>query len=81
MTRSCNIDTIKHTVIYLYCDINCGVSTSTISMNEHLSIFFQFTLPVISIILNVTAVIGLSLHVFVYKPMKKAENILNEAIK
>ncbi len=50
-------------------------------MNEHLPIFFQFTLPVISIILNVTAVIGLSLHVFVYKPMKKAENILNEAIK
>ncbi|VXC44828.1 conserved hypothetical protein [Bacillus mycoides] len=30
---------------------------------------------IISIILNITAVIGLSLHVFVYQPMKRFEKI------
>jgi len=58
-----------------------GVSTSTISMNGHLPTFFEWTLPIMSIILNATAVIGLSLHVFVYKPMKKAEDNLNGVIK
>ncbi|MEH7362386.1 hypothetical protein, partial [Priestia megaterium] len=50
---------------------------STVSMNGHLPAFFEWALPILSIILNVTAVIGLSLHVFVYKPMKKAEDNLN----
>ena len=58
-----------------------GVSTSTISMNGHLPTFFEWTLPIMSIILNATAVIGLSLHVFIYKPMKKAEDNLNGVIK
>jgi hypothetical protein len=58
-----------------------GVSSSTISMNGHLPTFFEWTLPIMSIILNIIAVIGLSLHVFVYKPMKKAEDNLNGAIK
>jgi len=50
-------------------------------MNGHLPTFFEWTLPIMSIILNIIAVIGLSLHVFVYKPMKKAEDNLNGAIK
>jgi len=50
-------------------------------MNGHLPTFFEWTLPIMSIILNATAVIGLSLHVFVYKPMKKAEDNLNGVIK
>ncbi|MDF2058564.1 hypothetical protein [Priestia megaterium] len=58
-----------------------GVSSSTISMKGHLPTFFEWTLPIMSIILNIIAVIGLSLHVFVYKPMKKAEDNLNGAIK
>jgi hypothetical protein len=58
-----------------------GVSTSTISMNGNLPTFFEWTLPIMSIILNATAVIGLSLHIFVYKPMKKAEDNLNGVIK
>ncbi|MGZ0879994.1 hypothetical protein ACWZQY_029040 [Priestia megaterium] len=58
-----------------------GISSSTISMSGHLPMFFGWTLPIMSIILNITAVIGLSLHVFVYKPMKKAEDNLNRAIK
>ncbi|MCL9634233.1 hypothetical protein L2095_05785 [Bacillus zanthoxyli] len=58
-----------------------GISSSRISMNGHLPTFFEWTLPIMSIILNATAVIGLSLHVFVYKPMKKAEENLNGAIK
>ncbi|MUL34081.1 hypothetical protein [Priestia megaterium] len=58
-----------------------GVSSSTISMNGHLPKFFEWTLPIMSIILNIIAVIGLSLHVFVYKPMKKEEDNLNGAIK
>lgn len=58
-----------------------GVSSSTISMNGHLPTFFEWTLPIMSIILNIIAVIGLSLHVFVYKPMKKAEDNFNGAIK
>ncbi|KWU57851.1 MULTISPECIES: hypothetical protein [Priestia] len=58
-----------------------GVSTSTMSTNEHLPIFLEWTLPIISIIFNATAVVGLCLHVFVYKPMKKAEDNLNEVIK
>jgi hypothetical protein len=58
-----------------------GVGSSTISMNGHLPTFFEWTLPIMSIILNIIAVIGLSLHVVVYKPMKKAEDNLNGAIK
>ncbi|MEM4998674.1 hypothetical protein ABE078_18065 [Priestia megaterium] len=58
-----------------------GVSTSTMSTNEHLPISLEWTLPIISIIFNATAVVGLCLHVFVYKPMKKAEDNLNEVIK
>ncbi|MGE6833677.1 hypothetical protein ACQKGA_28395 [Priestia megaterium] len=58
-----------------------GVSSSTISMNGHLPTVFEWILPIMSIILNIIAVIGLSLHVFVYKPMKKAEDNLNGAIK
>ncbi len=58
-----------------------GVSTSTISVNGHLPTFFEWTLPIMSIILNTTAVIGLYLHVFVYKSMKNAEDNLNEVIK
>ncbi|KLV23438.1 hypothetical protein [Priestia megaterium] len=58
-----------------------GISSSRISMNGHLPAFFEWTLPIMSIVLNATAVIGLSLHVFVYKPMKQTEDNLNEAIK
>ncbi|KML31934.1 hypothetical protein [Priestia aryabhattai] len=54
-----------------------GVSTSIISTNEHLPTFLEWALPIISIIFNATAVVGLSLHVFVYKPMKQAEDNLN----
>ena len=58
--------------------LTIGVSTSTISTNGHLPTFLEWTLPIISIIFNATAAIGLCLHVFVYKPMKKAEESLNE---
>jgi predicted benzoate:H+ symporter BenE len=54
-----------------------GVSTFTISTNEHLPTFLEWTLPIISIIFNATAVVGLSLH----KPMKQAEDNLNEVIR
>ncbi|WEZ10421.1 hypothetical protein P5663_21140 (plasmid) [Priestia flexa] len=55
-----------------------GVSASTISTNGNLPTFLEWALPVISIIFNATAALGLCLHVFVYKPMKKAEENLNE---
>jgi len=58
-----------------------GISSSRISMNGHLPAFFEWTLPIMSIVLNATAVIGLSLHLFVYKPMKQAEDNLSEVIK
>ncbi|MCY8235058.1 hypothetical protein [Priestia endophytica] len=53
-----------------------GVSSSTVSMNGHLPFIVEYAFMIMSFILNVTAVIGLSLHVFVYKPMKKAEENL-----
>lgn len=62
-----------------------GVSSSLISRSANLSgriewIFLIISL-IISLITNITAVISLSLHVFVYLPMKKAEKNPKEMFK
>ncbi|MFP7487600.1 hypothetical protein SFC65_25955 [Priestia filamentosa] len=58
-----------------------GVSSSTVIMNGHLPSIVEYAFMIMSFILNVTAIIGLSLHVFVYKPMKKAEENLKATFK
>ncbi|MFB5250352.1 hypothetical protein ACE38F_08110 [Bacillus mycoides] len=51
------------------------LSSSTLSTDGYFSPVIEWSLMIISIILNITAVIGLSLHVFVYQPMKRFEKI------
>jgi hypothetical protein len=58
-----------------------GVSSSLISGNVNLSGSIEWIFLIISLIANITSVIGLSLHVFVYLPMKKAEKNLKETFK
>ncbi|PES11118.1 hypothetical protein [Bacillus cereus] len=58
-----------------------GISSSTLSTNGYFSPVIEGSLMIISIILNITAVIGLSLHVLVYQPMKKFETNLKETCK
>ena len=58
-----------------------GVSSSLISGSVNLSESIEWIVLIISLIANITAVIGLSLHVFVYLPMKKAEKNLKETFK
>lgn len=58
-----------------------GISSSTLSTNGYFSPVIQGSLMIISIILNFTAVIGLSLHVLVYQPMKRFETNLKETCK
>ncbi|KLA31119.1 hypothetical protein [Bacillus cereus] len=58
-----------------------GVSSSTLSTNGYFSPVIEWSLMIISIILNITAVIGLSLHVLVCQPMKKFETNLKETFK
>jgi len=58
-----------------------GVSSSLISGNVNLSGSIEWIFLMISLIANITSVIGLSLHVFVYLPMKKAEKNLKETFK
>ncbi|HDR7915914.1 MULTISPECIES: hypothetical protein [Bacillus] len=58
-----------------------GVSSSTLSTNGYLSPVIEWSLMIISIILNIIAVIGLSLHVLVYKPMKGFDKNLKETFK
>ncbi|MEC3379531.1 hypothetical protein P9Z98_30765 [Bacillus cereus] len=48
-----------------------GISSSTLSTNGYFSPVREWSLVIISIILNITAVIGLSLHVLVYQPLKR----------
>ncbi|MGG0456742.1 hypothetical protein [Bacillus mycoides] len=52
-----------------------AVSSSTLSTDGYFSPVIEWSLMIISIILNITTVIGLSLHVFVYQPMKRFEKI------
>jgi hypothetical protein len=58
-----------------------GVSSSLIIGSVNLSGSIEWIFLIISIIANITAVIGLSLHVFVYLPMKKSEKNLKETFK
>ena len=58
-----------------------GVSSSLISGSINLSGSIEWIFFIISLIANITAVIGLSLHVFLYLPMKKAEKNLKETFK
>ncbi|KNH19109.1 MAG: hypothetical protein WBA30_20930 [Priestia megaterium] len=58
-----------------------GVSSSLISGSVNLSGSLEWIVLIISLVANITAVIGLSLHVFVYFPMKKAEKNLKETFK
>ncbi|MBU8754646.1 hypothetical protein [Priestia megaterium] len=58
-----------------------GVSSSLISGNVNLSGSIEWIFLMISLIANITSVIGLSLQVFVYLPMKKAEKNLKETFK
>ncbi|MDA2385922.1 hypothetical protein CON48_15055 [Bacillus thuringiensis] len=58
-----------------------GISSSTLSTNGYFSPVIEWSLMIISIILNITAVIGLSLHVLVYQPMKRFETNLKETFK
>ncbi|MCU5026617.1 hypothetical protein OB988_29870, partial [Bacillus cereus] len=53
-----------------------GISSSTLSTNGYFSPVIEGSLMIISIILNITAVIGLSLHVLVYQPIKRFETNL-----
>lgn len=48
-----------------------GVNSSFISGSVDLSGSIEWIFLIISLIANITAMIGLSLHVFVYLPMKK----------
>ncbi|EEL61631.1 hypothetical protein bthur0011_58690 [Bacillus thuringiensis serovar huazhongensis BGSC 4BD1] len=58
-----------------------GISSSTLSTNGYFSPVIEGSLMIISIILNIAAVIGLSLHVLVYQPMKRYETNLKETFK
>jgi len=58
-----------------------GISSSTLSTNGYFSPVIEGSLMIISIIINITAVIGLSLHVLVYQPMKRFETNLKETCK
>ncbi|EOO24838.1 hypothetical protein ICM_06575 [Bacillus cereus BAG1X2-3] len=58
-----------------------GISSSTLSTNGYFSPVIEGSLMIISITLNITAVIGLSLHVLVYQPMKRFETNLKETCK
>ncbi|WP_368936205.1 hypothetical protein [Bacillus sp. SH8-8] len=58
-----------------------GISSSTLSTNGYFSPVIEGSLMIISIILNINAVIGLSLHVLVYQPMKRFETNLKETCK
>ncbi|MCU5087018.1 hypothetical protein OCA23_27435 [Bacillus cereus] len=58
-----------------------GVSSSTLSMNGYFSPVIEWSFMIISIILNITAVISLSLHVLVYQPMKRFDKNLKETFK
>ncbi|MGG4436528.1 hypothetical protein AAXE64_18450 [Priestia megaterium] len=58
-----------------------GVSSSLISRSADLSGSIEWIFLIISLITNITAVISLSLHVFVYLPMKKAEKNPKEMFK
>ncbi|MGG1068751.1 hypothetical protein M1D53_17740 [Bacillus sp. PK9-021] len=58
-----------------------GMSSSLISGSANLSGIIEWVFLMISLIANITAVIGLSLHEFVYLPMKKAEKNLKETFK
>lgn len=58
-----------------------GISSSTLNTNGYFSPVIEGALMIISIILNIAAVIGLSLHVLVYQPMKRYETNLKETFK
>ncbi|MCC2507089.1 hypothetical protein [Bacillus cereus] len=58
-----------------------GISSSTLSTNGYFSPVIEGSLMIISIILNIAAVIGLSLHVLVHQPMKRYETNLKETFK
>ncbi|MDC7769170.1 hypothetical protein [Priestia megaterium] len=58
-----------------------GISFSLISGSVNLSGSIEWIFLIISLIANITAVIGHSLHVFVYLPVKKAEKNLKETFK
>ncbi|MBS9802237.1 hypothetical protein J4052_04515 [Bacillus toyonensis] len=58
-----------------------GVSSSTLSTNGYFSPVIEWSLMIISVILNTTAVIGLLIQVLVYQPMKRFETNLKENFK
>ncbi|KJL05866.1 hypothetical protein [Priestia aryabhattai] len=58
-----------------------GVSSSLISGSANLSGSIEWVFLMISLVANITAVTGLSLHVLVYLPMKKAQKDLKETFK
>ncbi|KGJ77294.1 hypothetical protein [Priestia megaterium] len=58
-----------------------GMSSSLISGSANLSGIIEWVFLMISLIANITAVIALSLHEFVYLSMKKAEKNLKETFK